>query len=157
MFQNEFKMKTIVPFILAILLVTSCAKKKAREQAEADEQIILSYIENNNLDAVATETGLYYVIDTLGTGVYPVSTDNVRVAYKGYLTDGEVFDESSSAGISFGLQNVIRGWTEGIPYFKEGGSGILLIPSHLGYGKSGTSGIPGNSVLIFDVKLIEVL
>ncbi|MFT5602342.1 MAG: FKBP-type peptidyl-prolyl cis-trans isomerase FkpA, partial [Flavobacteriales bacterium] len=48
-------------------------------------------------------------------------------------------------------------WTEGIPYFKEGGSGILLIPSHLGYGKSGTSGIPGNSVLIFDVKLIEVL
>jgi FKBP-type peptidyl-prolyl cis-trans isomerase len=55
------------------------------------------------------------------------------------------------------LQNVILGWTEGIPYFKEGGSGKLLIPSALAYGPNGTTGIPPNSVLIFEIELIEVI
>lgn len=86
----------------------------------------------------------------------PTAASNVTVAYKGYFTSGTVFDQSPSAGISFGLNNVIKGWTEGIPYFKAGGSGILLIPSSLGYGSSDYSGIPGGSVLIFDVNLISV-
>ena len=80
----------------------------------------------------------------------------MKVAYKGYFTNCEVFDESTS-GITFNLQQVIEGWTLGIPYFKEGGSGKLLLPSALAYGKKGTSGIPENSVLIFDIDLIEVL
>jgi hypothetical protein len=91
-----------------------------------------------------------------GNGGTCNSFSTVRVSYKGYLTDGSVFDESAVEGVSFGLQQVIKGWTEGIPYFKEGGNGKLLIPSALGYGKQGTSGIPANSVLIFDVKLLEI-
>jgi FKBP-type peptidyl-prolyl cis-trans isomerase FkpA len=67
-----------------------------------------------------------------------------------------VFDQSNSAGISFGLNQVIKGWTEGIPYFKTGGNGILLVPAHLGYGSYDSNGIPGGSVLIFDVKLNSV-
>jgi FKBP-type peptidyl-prolyl cis-trans isomerase FkpA len=86
-----------------------------------------------------------------------MSTSDVKVAYKGYFTDGSVFDESSAAGITFNLQGVIAGWTEGIPFFKEGGTGKLLLPSALGYGKSGTNGIPKNSVLIFDIELLQVL
>jgi len=143
-------------FLLAFVLLSSCAKRKARLQAEEDDAIIAQYISDNGLNAIKSESGLYYVIDSVGTGVSPVNTDNVTVAYKGYFTNGEVFDESSSAGITFNLQGVIRGWTEGITYFNEGGSGILLIPSHLGYGKSGSGSIPGNTVLIFDVDLIEV-
>jgi FKBP-type peptidyl-prolyl cis-trans isomerase FkpA len=81
----------------------------------------------------------------------------VRVAYKGYFVDGSVFDESSEQGISFNLQQVIKGWTEGIPLFKEGGNGILLIPSALAYGTKDKGSVPANSVLLFDVKLIEVL
>jgi FKBP-type peptidyl-prolyl cis-trans isomerase FkpA len=64
---------------------------------------------------------------------------NVTVAYKGSYTNGNVFDKSSDAGISFGLQQVIKGWTEGI-FFKEGGSGMLLVPSHLGYGSNDSRG-----------------
>jgi FKBP-type peptidyl-prolyl cis-trans isomerase FkpA len=96
------------------------------------------------------------VINEPGDGAQPTSSSNVTVAYKGYYSNGSIFDQSKAAGISFGLNQVIKGWTEGIPYFKVGGSGILLVPSHLGYGPFDYSGIPGGSVLIFDVKLISV-
>lgn len=150
-------MKYFLPILLLALAISSCAKKNAKEQATKDDDIIKQYIVDHNLTAISTGTGLYYVIENQGTGGTCNSYSSVTVSYKGYLTDGSVFDESTSAGISFGLQEVIKGWTEGIPYFKEGGNGKLLIPSALGYGTSGTSGIPANSVLIFDVKLIEIL
>jgi FKBP-type peptidyl-prolyl cis-trans isomerase FkpA len=150
-------MRYIFPLLILIFCFSSCGKKKAKEQAATDEAIILAYISDHNLTASATGSGLYYVINTPGTGASCTSNSQVRVAYRGYLTNGEVFDESPAAGIEFGLSGVIKGWTEGIPYFKEGGDGILLIPSALGYGTSGTSGIPPNTVLIFDVELIDVL
>ena len=76
--------------------------------------------------------------------------------YKGYLTCNRVFDETTSVEpAEFGLNGVIPGWTEGIPLFKKGGKGKLLIPSALGYGPNGTFGIPGNTVLIFDIELIS--
>lgn len=143
-------------FILAAFIsFASCGKKKAREQAEKDDAIIQQYISDTGLNATKTTTGLYVVIDTPGTGLQPTTTSTVKVAYRGYLTNGNEFDESVN-GVTFGLQGVIRGWTEGIPYFKEGGSGKLLIPSALGYGSQAQSGIPANSVLIFDIELITV-
>jgi len=122
---------------------------------ENDEEI-QKYLTDNSLTAQKSDSGLYYIINSEGNGTQPLSTDNVTVAYKGYLTNGEVFDESNTDGISFNLQNVIPGWTEGITYFKEGGSGQLLIPSHLAYGNNGISIIPGGAVLIFDINLISV-
>ena len=92
----------------------------------------------------------------MGNGNQPTTTDNVTVAYKGYYTNNTVFDESDTDGISFNLQQVIPGWTEGITYFSEGGSGMLLIPAHLGYGNNDYYGIPGGSVLIFDINLISI-
>ena len=117
---------------------------------------ITAYIKEKNLDATKTDSGMYYVITDPGTGAQPTATSNVTVAYKGSFLNGKVFDESKADGISFPLNQVIKGWTEGIPLFKEGGSGILLIPAHLGYGENDYSTIPGGSVLIFDVKLISV-
>lgn len=144
--------------ILIILLVTfSSCKKEVVDYSQIDEDIITQYIADNNLTAIATGTGLYYVIDTPGSGVKPNSQSTVTVAYKGYLTNGSVFDESANAGISFSLTGVIEGWQQGMPFFKEDGTGVLLIPSALGYGSQATSGIPANSVLIFDIRLIEVL
>lgn len=145
----------LLSLIISLFLFSTCGKKKAREQAEKDDTIIQQYITDNGLDATKTTSGLYVVIDTSGTGLQPTTTSTVKVAYRGYLTNGNEFDESVD-GITFGLQGVIRGWTEGIPYFKEGGSGKLLIPSALGYGSQAQSGIPANSVLIFDVELIKV-
>ncbi|TDE46731.1 peptidylprolyl isomerase [Flavobacterium rhamnosiphilum] len=121
-----------------------------------NEKEIVDYIAKNKLTATKTDSGLYYVVNEAGDGEQPAATSNVTVAYKGYFTNGSVFDESKAEGISFGLNQVIKGWTEGIPCFKEGGSGILLVPAHLGYGNNDYSSIPGGSVLIFEVKLISV-
>ena len=121
-----------------------------------NDAAILKYINDNNLNATKTASGLYYVINNEGTGERPTSTSNVTVDYKGYFLNGIVFDQSSSAGVSFGLNQVIAGWTEGIPYFKEGGDGILLIPYTLAYGENGNGFIPGYTPLVFDVKLISV-
>jgi len=141
---------------IAFTLVLLMACNKEKDYTEENEQEILTYIEENNLTAQKSSTGLYYVIDNPGTGTQPTSTDDVTVAYKGYFTSGSVFDESDASGITFNLQQVIEGWTEGITYFKEGGNGILLIPSRLAYGDSGRGSIPGGAVLIFDIELISV-
>lgn len=150
-------MKYIFPIFLFVTLFSSCAKKKIEKQAKEDDKIIQTYITDNNLTATKTSTGLYVVIDEPGTGAGCTGTSDVTVAYKGYFTNGDVFDESDASGVTFNLSNVIKGWNEGIPHFKEGGSGKLLIPSALGYGSKGNSKIPPNSVLIFDVTLIDVL
>ena len=117
---------------------------------------ILEYVTDNELNAVESESGLFYVIDEQGTGDFPVETSSVTVAYKGYFTNGDVFDESTESGITSQLNNFIPGWIEGLQYFKEGGKGKLLIPSSLAYGRYGNQNIPGGSVLVFEVNLISV-
>lgn len=144
----------IICFVACSLI--SCKKEDPVDQAAIDEEIITQYIADSNLTATATGTGLYYVVDTLGTGSHPTSRSSVTVVYKGYFTSGEVFDQSSQLGATFSLNSVIQGWQEGIPLFKSGGKGKLLIPSALGYGSREQNGIPANSVLIFDVELLNV-
>lgn len=162
MLYLSFKKTTMKYTLLALILTIflSCDsdsnKNENIDYKVKNEQDITAYINEKNLDAQKSDSGLYYVINEEGTGEQPTSTSNVTVAYKGYFLNGSIFDQSNSNGISFGLQQVIKGWTEGIPYFKEGGSGILLVPAHLGYGNNNYSGIPGGSVLIFDIKLISV-
>jgi FKBP-type peptidyl-prolyl cis-trans isomerase FkpA len=144
---------------LVFIIFISCESDKKSEDIDyvaKNDQEITAYIAENNLEAQKSNSGLYYVINEEGTGVQPTATSNVTVAYTGYYLNGNVFDKSDANGISFGLDRVIKGWTEGIPYFKEGGNGILLVPAHLGYGNNNYSGIPGGSVLIFDVSLISV-
>lgn len=153
-------MKHFFSALMVMTLFISCSSgdkepQKTDYTAENDKEIT-DYISKNKLTAQKSDSGLYYIINEEGTGEKPTSTSNVTVAYKGYYTNGNTFDQSNAAGISFGLNQVIQGWTEGIPYFKTGGSGVLLVPSHLGYGPYDYRGIPGGSVLVFDVKLISI-
>lgn len=152
-------MKSTLLALVSLLFVSCLSDNEASKPVDytvQNEKEIVDYIAKNKLTATKTDSGLYYVVNEAGTGAQPTASSNVTVAYKGYFTNGNVFDQSNAAGISFGLNQVIKGWTEGIPYFKEGGNGVLLIPSHLGYGSNGSGPIPGGSVLIFDVKLIKV-
>ena len=151
-------MKQLLSTLLVLTLFISCSKdtKTVTDYTAKNEQEIKDYLAKNNLTAQRSTSGLYYIINEQGTGTQPTAASNVTVAYKGYFTNGNVFDQSKAEGISLSLNKVIRGWTEGIPYFKTGGSGVLLIPSHLGYGSTNNGPIPGGSVLIFDVKLISV-
>lgn len=150
-------MRTHLLALLFIFFISCSDDNQPTDYVSLNDQEIQDYLEENNLEAQKSDSGLYYTIDNEGTGAQPTATDNVRVVYKGYFTNGEVFDQSPAEGITFNLQQVIKGWTEGIQYFKEGGSGMLLVPSHLGYGPRDYRGIPGGSVLIFNIDLIEVI
>lgn len=149
-------MKNIFALVLFVMMFMSCKKTQTPtvNQAEVDDGIIKDYISTNKLNATATGSGLYYVIKSIGSGTNPTATSNVTVIYKGYFTNGGTFDQSTASGVTLNLNSVIKGWQEGIPYFKKlGGKGILLIPSALGYGAQASGGIPANSVLIFDIEL----
>lgn len=150
---------SIVGLIIgSFTLLFSCNKGLSpEEQMEEDIAIIEKYLQDNNLTAEETSSGLHYIVEQQGTGNHPTATDDVHVRYRGYFTDGDVFDESDASGITFNLQSVIQGWTEGIPKFKEGGEGMLLIPSALAYGEKGSGSIPPNTVLIFDVELLDIV
>ncbi len=105
-----------------------------------------------------TESGLMYQVEKPGTGAAPKDSDTVVVNYKGTLTDGTEFDNSYTRGepLSFRLDGVIPGWTEGLKHIKKGGKIKLVIPPELAYGKTGVPGIPANSTLVFDVELLDV-
>ncbi|HAH53878.1 MAG TPA: peptidylprolyl isomerase, partial [Flavobacterium sp.] len=110
-------------------------------------------------NAVTTPSELKYIVLQEGTGAFPNATSNVKVHYTGMLLDGKVFDSSVERGepISFGLNQVIKGWTEGVQLMKEGAKYKFYIPSHLAYGEQGAGGvIPPNSDLIFEVELIKI-
>lgn len=149
-------MKYFFPLAVFFLLV-GCSKKKIEKQAEKEAHTIQEYSALHGLVGTTTESGLFVVIDQPGTGAVCSSVSDVVVNYKGYYTNGEIFDQSPTSGVQFNLQQVILGWTEGIPYFREGGKGKLLIPSNLAYGEDGVGDIPGNTVLIFDIELLQVL
>ena len=138
----------------SLFIFNTCIKNV--DYVQLDEEIILQYISDNNLNAEPTGSGLYYVVNNTGNGDVPDINSIVTVAYKGTLTDGTIFDQSGTSGATFPLSNVIQGWQEGIPLYSEGGSGILLIPSALGYGSQAVGSIPANSVLIFEVTLLNV-
>ncbi|WP_405606755.1 FKBP-type peptidyl-prolyl cis-trans isomerase [Polaribacter sp. Asnod1-A03] len=140
----------------AVLIFDIKINNSYADYEEQNDVLILQYIEDNDLTATKTESGLYYVVNNEGTGTQPTSDSNVTVAYKGYLLDGTVFDESTDAGVSFNLSQLIAGFTEGVTYFKEGGEGTLLMPYTLGYGEYGSGSIPGFTVLAFDINLISV-
>lgn len=125
------------------------------EQLEQDEETIDQFLADNSITAQTDPSGLRYVITTEGQGDQPSISDNVRVSYEGrFLSNGNVFD--ASPDIQFPLSGVILGWQIGLQLMREGGAATLYLPSGLAYGRGGTTGIPPNSILIFDVTLKEI-
>ena len=154
-------MKQILFSLIALTLFISCNPDNAEPQIAKDytaenEKQITDYLTEKNLTAQRTESGLYYIISEEGTGKQATATSTITVTYKGYLINGTIFDQSKDGVSTFLLKGLIQGWIEGIPYFKEGGSGVLLIPAHLAYGGYNNGIIKAGSVVIFDIKLISV-
>ncbi len=123
------------------LLITACSDKEKEPKVHT------------------TDSGLKYEILTEGSGASPTAEDSVTVHYEGTLMDGTKFDSSYDRGetITFPLNRVIRGWTEGVQLMKEGAKYKFTIPSELAYGEEGGGPIPPNADLIFTVELIKVV
>ena len=107
---------------------------------------------------ISLESGLQYEVIAMGDGPKPTDTSTVSVFYEGTLIDGTVFDSSYETGdtISFPLNGVIPGWTEGLQLMPVGSTFKFYIPADLAYGSRPTGPIPANSTLIFKVELLEV-
>jgi FKBP-type peptidyl-prolyl cis-trans isomerase FklB len=134
--------------------------KQVEELAEKNVEAGKAFLaENAKRDGVeTTESGLQYEVLEEGEGEQPGSTDTVQVHYTGELISGEVFDSSRERGepVSFGLNQVIPGWTEGLQLMNEGARYKLYIPSDLGYGPGGNRSIGPNETLVFDVELLAI-
>ena len=128
----------------------------ARENIEKGEKYMREI--SNNKSVYTTKSGLKYRRMKEGNGKHPVATDKVKVHYTGKLIDGTTFDSSVDRGapITFPLNQVIPGWTEGLQLMDEGSKYMLYIPYNLGYGTRDMGNIPAGSTLVFEVELLEI-
>lgn len=150
-----YRMFPVIAAVSAFLLPSFMTQaQSAKERGEAFLR------DNATKEGVqSTPSGLQYKIITEGEGTAPVATDIVEVHYRGTLLDGTEFDSSYKRGepISFPLNGVIPGWTEGLQLIKPGGKIELYIPSELAYGSRGAGGAIGpDETLIFEVELLGV-
>ena len=156
-------MSKIILLIAVLVVVLFFIKNMSgnTKQAEAQRQQGSAFLEQNKTKpgVITTASGLQYEVLQPGTGtVHPKATDTVSVHYHGALIDGTVFDSSVQRGepISFPLNRVIAGWTEGVPLMVEGEKVRFFIPSNLAYGNRAMGKIPAGSTLIFDVELLKI-
>ncbi len=126
------------------------------QMAEKQHAEIEAYAKKKGLNGEFTPSGLYVAITQESSGEFPNAMSVVRAEYVGYMLDGSVFDASQPGSpIEFGLNQVVPGWTEGLQKFKKGSKGTLILPSNLGYGERSSGPIPANSVLAFDITLVD--
>jgi FKBP-type peptidyl-prolyl cis-trans isomerase len=151
-FANEMKSKQMA----AMAKTQDAAKAAAPENLKKGVDFLAA---NKSKPGVQTlPDGLQYKVVKEGTGPMPTAADKVSVNYTGTLIDGTVFDSSKGTPVSFGVGQVIKGWTEILQKMKVGSKYQVFIPSELAYGESGTPGGPigPNSALIFDVELLGI-
>lgn len=157
--------KTIITIISVLLIGYYFVYKSggARpEEIAANKKAGAEFMQTNkSAEGVkTTSSGLQYLVLHEGTGTrHPSATDRVKVHYEGKLLNGTVFDSSVARGqsISFSLNQVIKGWTEGVQLMVVGETTRFFIPADLAYGDKGAGGdIPGGSTLIFDVELLGI-
>lgn len=125
----------------------------------AEIQAVQNYINSANITNARQHcSGVFYVINDPGTGTQATPCSNVTVSYVGRLTDGTVFDQTTAQqpNISFNLGQLIAGWRNTVPFLRSGGRITLYIPPSLGYGNRAVQGIPANSILIFEITLVNV-
>lgn len=165
--EDAIKDTAIIPTDIAMELVNSMVQKASEKKTEAEAaQFEDNKIAGENFlaenkkrpEVKTTESGLQYEVLKAGTGAKPVATDKVEVHYHGTLIDGTVFDSSVDRGepISFNLNQVIPGWTEGVQLMKEGAKYKFYIPQNLAYGNRPAGKINPYSALIFEVELISI-
>jgi FKBP-type peptidyl-prolyl cis-trans isomerase len=144
----------------ALMKLQENMMKKQQEQAEKTASEGKAFLEKNKTaeGVKTTESGLQYIMVQEGTGKSPTLKDTVKAHYKGALINGQVFDNSYDRGqpAEFPVEGVIKGWTEALQLMKVGGKAKLFVPPELGYGAAARPGIPANSVLVFDVELLDV-
>lgn len=150
-------------FLFALTIFLSACSDDPNALRMDQEDILQEYFTDNNItDVIEAEgSGVYYRITEEGNGEdFPNVNSTIRTFYKGYLLeDGSVFDERVEGEddyLQISLNQMIFGWIVALPNFSKGAKGELFIPAHAGYGSSERPGIPENSIIVFEVHLVNV-
>jgi FKBP-type peptidyl-prolyl cis-trans isomerase len=153
--------RTVVILSVSMLLFgsTSCLKDNSCQDktVQSEQAAITAYATANGITGISHSSGVYYQVTNPGSGVTPSVTNQVSVRYTGKLLDGTVFDSQTGTPVSFGLGGTIPGFQIALQLVQKGGTIKFIIPSSLAYGCAGTNGIPGGSILFFEVQLVDVL
>jgi FKBP-type peptidyl-prolyl cis-trans isomerase FkpA len=139
----------LLSVLVGVFLVSSSIASAAEPQAGLD------YWNKIKAEAIQTESGLQYKVLIMGDGRKPKSKSRVKVHYRGLLLNGVTFDDSWSSDepVTMSLKKVIKGWQEGIPLMPAGSVFVFMIPPELAYGSRGSSPIPPNATLLFEIEL----
>lgn len=141
--------------------IQQLADKRRNSLAEKSAQAGKDYADKaaKEKGAVKTASGLVYISLKDGSGASPQAEDKVKVHYRGTLTDGTEFDSSIKRGqpAEFGLNQVVKCWTEGVQKMKVGGKARLVCPPEIAYGEKGAGPIPPKATLNFEVELLEIV
>ncbi len=159
-------MKKLMILLAVVVGLSACGDKKKKHKAESTQQNTEVVADETTPEQTVTpvegytmtESGLQYKVLRDATGPKPGPTSKVKVHYEGKLLDGKIFDSSyeRKEPITFGLNQVIPGWTEGVQLMSVGSMYEFIIPANLAYGSQGNQGIPPNSTLIFKVELLGI-
>ena len=125
-------------------------------EASKEREQIMKAIQAGVFDTTGSKNGVFYTILKEGTGDQVSINDTLVVHYKGSLLNGSGFDSTTDKPATFALKRLIRGWQTGMPFCRQGGKIRLIIPSYLGYSIRNLGVIPPNSVLVFDVEVLEL-
>jgi FKBP-type peptidyl-prolyl cis-trans isomerase FkpA len=157
--------KYVVILVLPVIVLFACGKSSdygncpstggvptAAEMAE-----LKAYLTSKNITATEDSHGFFYNVINPGYGISaPTTSSTVQAKYRGTLTDGTVFDSTATGKTAiFSLSGVILGWQYGVPLIKKTGIIDLYLPPSLGYGCNASGKIPGNSILIFRIELVN--
>ena len=146
----------VILFSQAGCLKSSSSQSCTPASVSSEEPAIIAYASANGINTTRHSSGLYYEIISPGNGVTPSVNSKIFVTYTGKLLDGRVFDQQANADqTGWVLGRLIAGWQIGLPLIQKGGEIKLIVPSSLAYG-CGSGSLPANSILYFDIHLVDV-
>ena len=161
MTQSLWSLAIVLLLIIAVVIISYRNSKRQKEIAAKTLAEGTKFLAANSVKEgiIISKSGLQYQILEAGVGENATINSKVKTHYHGTLIDGTVFDSSVDRGqpATFGVNQVIKGWQEGIPLMSVGAKYRFFIPQDLAYGlRSPSSSIPGGSALIFEVELLEI-
>ena len=155
-------LKICVYLLFAVLLVFGCKKIENTSNSPVQEALLIrqwvNTMKKNNFVVDSLSTGVYYIIESIGTGAFVQAGNNITIGYTGQFLDGSTFDASSSYTYVHkgAYSRMIPGWEDAVEKLSKSGKGIFLIPSSQAYGSNGYMVVPPYTPLLFEIEILDI-